>query len=66
MLTRCGLNLCEKEDVAAYVESTVEAAETFYAKAGFVERGRTRLELGGQDGMYEEVACVYEPKSRQV
>ena len=58
--------MCDKEGVPAYVESTVEAAETFYAKAGFVEKGRIRLDLGGegmseQTDLYEEVACTYEP-----
>jgi hypothetical protein len=44
------------------VESTVEATETFYEKAGFVEKERIRLDLcarGKSGDMYEEVACVY-------
>jgi hypothetical protein len=59
--------------VPAYVESTVEAAETFYAKAGFVEKGRIRLDLnrkGNKDSeetdLYEEVACTYEPSAGPV
>jgi hypothetical protein len=61
MLLRWGLDWCEKEGVHAYVESTVEAAEPFYRKAGFVEKGRIRLDLGGVVGMYEEVGCIYLP-----
>jgi hypothetical protein len=47
------------------VESTVEAAETFYEKAGFVEKERIILDLcvkGKSGEMYEEVACLYEPQ----
>jgi ribosomal protein S18 acetylase RimI-like enzyme len=66
LLLRWGLDRCEKERVPTYVESTVEAAKTFYAKAGFVEKGRIRLDLGGEGNsgkkdLYEEVACTYEP-----
>lgn len=58
-----GLDACNKQRVPAYLESTVEAAETFYAKAGFRERGRIQLVVKGE--LYEEVACVYEPSSMQ-
>ena len=60
MLLRWGLDLCDKEGVPAGLDSTVEAAETFYQKAGFTERGRIRLPVNAE--MYEEVACVYEPR----
>jgi hypothetical protein len=52
--------LCDKEGVPACLDSTVQAAETFYQKAGFTERGRIRLPVSAE--MYEEVACVYEPR----
>ncbi|KAI4667978.1 uncharacterized protein J4E78_001799 [Alternaria triticimaculans] len=60
LLLRWGMDLCEKEGVPVYLDSTVEAAQTFYQKAGFIERGRIRLVVNGD--MYEEVAFVYEPK----
>ncbi|KAI4705190.1 hypothetical protein J4E81_000070 [Alternaria sp. BMP 2799] len=60
LLLRWGMDLCEKEGVPVYLDSTVEAAQTFYQKAGFIERGRIRLVVNGE--MYEEVAFVYEPK----
>ncbi|CAN9109141.1 unnamed protein product [Alternaria alternata] len=60
MLLRWGLDLCDKEGVPACLDSTVQAAETFYQKAGFTERGRIRLPVSAE--MYEEVACVYEPR----
>jgi RimJ/RimL family protein N-acetyltransferase len=63
MLLDWGLDTCNKHRVPAYLESTVEAAETFYAKAGFKERGRIQLVVKGE--LYEEVACLYEPRSRQ-
>jgi len=45
--------------VPAYLDSTVEAAEKFYLKAGFTEKGRIKLVVEGE--VYEEVACLYEP-----
>jgi predicted N-acetyltransferase YhbS len=60
MLLCWGLDLCDKEGVPACLDSTVQAAETFYQKAGFTERGRIRLPVSAE--MYEEVACVYEPR----
>jgi predicted N-acetyltransferase YhbS len=60
LLLRWGLDLCEKEGVPACLDSTVEAAQTFYQKAGFTERGRISLIVNGEK--YEEIACVYEPK----
>ncbi|EUC43989.1 hypothetical protein COCMIDRAFT_99410 [Bipolaris oryzae ATCC 44560] len=63
MLLDWGLNTCNTQGVPAYLESTVEAAETFYAKAGFREKGRIQLVVKGE--LYEEVACVYEPSSMQ-
>jgi predicted N-acetyltransferase YhbS len=59
-LLRWGIDLCDKDGVPACLDSTVEAAKTFYQKAGFAERGRIRLVVNGK--MYEEVTCVYEPK----
>ncbi|KAF1829954.1 acyl-CoA N-acyltransferase [Decorospora gaudefroyi] len=59
-LLRWGLDLCDSQNVPAYVESTVEAADDFYVKAGFEERDRIRLGVKGM--MYEEVACVYVPR----
>ncbi|KAI4681059.1 uncharacterized protein J4E88_005564 [Alternaria novae-zelandiae] len=60
LLLRWGMDLCEKEGVSVYLDSTLEAAQTFYQKAGFIERGRIRLVVNEE--MYEEVAFVYEPK----
>ncbi|KAG9191857.1 hypothetical protein G6011_10591 [Alternaria panax] len=62
LLLHWGLDLCEKEGVPACLDSTVEAAGTFYQKAGFTERGRIRLLVSGD--MYEEVACVYAPRGQ--
>ena len=58
MLLRWGLDACDEQQV--YLESTVEAAEAFYAKAGFREKGRIQLIVKGE--LYEEVACLYEPE----
>ncbi|KAJ6195251.1 acyl-CoA N-acyltransferase, partial [Bipolaris maydis] len=63
MLLDWGLDTCNKQRVPAYLESTVEAAETFYAKVGFREKGRIQLVVKGE--LYEEVACVYEPSGMQ-
>ncbi|CAE7175369.1 GNAT family acetyltransferase [Pyrenophora teres f. teres] len=60
MLLCWGLDACEREHVPVYLDSTVDAAENFYRKAGFVEKGRIKLMVRG--GMYEEVACLYDPK----
>ncbi|KAI0571429.1 GNAT family acetyltransferase [Pyrenophora tritici-repentis] len=60
MLLRWGLDACDREHVPAYLDSTVEAAENFYLKAGFEEKGRIKLMVKGE--MYEEVACLYDPK----
>jgi ribosomal protein S18 acetylase RimI-like enzyme len=65
-LLRWGLDLCDQHGLLAYVESTVEAAETFYEKAGFLKKERIRRDLCGKgksDRMYEEVACIYKPQS---
>lgn len=59
MLLRWGLDACDKQHAPAYLESTVEAAEAFYAKVGFREKGRIQLVVKGE--LYEEVACLYEP-----
>ena len=59
MLLRWGLDACDKEHVTAYLDSTVEAAENFYMKVGFAEKGRIKLVVKGE--VYEEVACLYEP-----
>ncbi|USP74662.1 uncharacterized protein yc1106_01936 [Curvularia clavata] len=59
-LLRWGLDACDKQHAPAYLESTVEAAEAFYAKAGFKEKGRIQLVVKGE--LYEEVACLYEPE----
>lgn len=59
MLLRWGLDACNKQHIPAYLESTVEAAEAFYAKVGFREKGRIQLVVKGE--LYEEVACLYEP-----
>ncbi|RMZ73417.1 hypothetical protein GMOD_00007925 [Pyrenophora seminiperda CCB06] len=60
MLLRWGLDVCEREQVPAYLESTVETAENFYMKAGFAEKGRIQLMVKGE--LYEEVAYLYEPR----
>jgi len=59
-LLRWGLDACERELVPAYLDSTVEAAEKFYLKVGFTEKGRIKLVVKGE--VYEEVACLYEPR----
>ncbi|KNG52207.1 gnat family protein [Stemphylium lycopersici] len=57
-LLNWGLAVCVEKAIPAYLDSTVEAAETFYAKAGFKEKGRIRMMVEGE--MYEEVACLFE------
>jgi predicted N-acetyltransferase YhbS len=64
LLLQWGLDLCNKEGVPACLDSTVEAMDMFYHKAGFVEKGRIRLMVNGD--MYEEVACVYEPRRQAI
>ncbi|EUC36168.1 hypothetical protein COCCADRAFT_88948 [Bipolaris zeicola 26-R-13] len=63
MLLDWGLDTCNKQRVPVYLESTVDAAERLYAKAGFKEKGRIQLVVRGE--LYEEVACVYEPSGMQ-
>lgn len=63
MLLRWGLDQCDQQGIPAYLESTTEAAKTFYAKAGFKEKGRIQLMVKGE--LYEEVACLYTPRTRE-
>ena len=67
-LVQWALDRCEAETCPAYVESTVEAV-SFYEKLGFEVAGRISMnisEVTGNKctGLYEEIACIYSPRSK--
>ncbi len=57
-LTRWGLDRCVKDNIPAYLESTLNAVP-FYGKLGFKITERVSIELEGPV-FYEEACCLYE------
>ncbi|KAI1377029.1 putative GNAT family acetyltransferase [Hypoxylon crocopeplum] len=62
MMVQWGIEQCKKEDVPAYLESTLEAAP-FYRRLGFVDVEKFSLEyrISGYDmpKVYEEISFIY-------
>jgi GNAT superfamily N-acetyltransferase len=69
MLVEWAVDRCDTAAYPAYVESTMEAVE-FSEKMSFKVAGRIKLDLVAltgktEDGVYEEVGCIYRPKERR-
>ncbi|KAF2111587.1 putative GNAT family acetyltransferase [Lophiotrema nucula] len=64
MMVQWGLEHCKREDIPAYLESTMEAA-ALYEKNGFVIAAYMCLNIEGKGDstvdVYEEAACIFRP-----
>lgn len=65
LLVKWGLEHCNKEQVSAALESTMDAV-LFYKKLGFVDEGKISMKLNGvgtkgESVLYEESLFVFRP-----
>ncbi|KAI1382924.1 putative GNAT family acetyltransferase [Hypoxylon trugodes] len=63
MMVRWGMEQCKQDNVPAYLESTLEAAD-FYRKLGFIDKETFTLAYEETDsklpGVYEEISFTYQ------
>jgi len=64
LMVQWGIDQCRKDEVLAYLESTLEAS-SFYRKHGFVAHRNISLELDnlGASRIYTEVCFLFTPEN---